>query len=317
MIKTFIDCGAYSAWKKNECSDLKLYIAFIKRFGAFFDSYSNLDVIAGRNGQYEFDPRRNEAAARQSYQNLQRMKDAGLNPIPVFHQGEDFSWLQRSIDDGERYIGFSPYKRQGRIGAMAWLDQCFDVLTENGRPLVQTHGFGVTSPVLLLRYPFRTVDSSRWALASGNGMILVPPEVDGRFDYSAQPTIIPMTDRVLHYAAHVDQRIHADIERMRRFLDQEVGITEDEARYSCRRRALITYFKGLEQAAWDRQASFLHHPSQRLRPADWPFEIALVSDVNKQEHELLVEMQVRRRLLSFYKLKGMDDAKLERFFTGR
>jgi hypothetical protein len=26
---------------------------------------------------------------------------------------------------------------------------------------------------------------------------------------------------------------------------------------------------------------------------------------------------VRRRLLSFYKLKGMDDAKLERFFTGR
>lgn len=102
-IKTLLDSGAYGAFtsKKHERIELTQYIAFIKSFGCFFDLYVNLDVIAGSRGDYEFDPELIEIAAKQSDENLRRMKDADLNPIPVFHQGENFSWLRRFRDDGE------------------------------------------------------------------------------------------------------------------------------------------------------------------------------------------------------------------------
>ena len=78
-----------------------------------------------------------EQSAKQSYHNLQVMKDAGLSPIPVFHQGERFDRQQRMLDDAESYIGLSPFSRSHRSDIIAWLDQCFAVLKST--PDVQTH----------------------------------------------------------------------------------------------------------------------------------------------------------------------------------
>ena len=35
------------------------------------------------------------------------MKEAGLNPLPVFHQDEEFRWLKKCLEDGEDYICLS------------------------------------------------------------------------------------------------------------------------------------------------------------------------------------------------------------------
>ena len=74
----------------------------------------NLDVIPGNFGIREWRPDEIEAAAAASYANQQKMKEAGLNPIPVFHQDENFRWLEKYLADGEDYICLSASQRSGR-----------------------------------------------------------------------------------------------------------------------------------------------------------------------------------------------------------
>jgi hypothetical protein len=50
------------------------------------------------------------------------MKDAGLKPLPVFHHGEHFSWLERMLADGESYIGISTAKNLPDLVQRRWLD---------------------------------------------------------------------------------------------------------------------------------------------------------------------------------------------------
>jgi hypothetical protein len=108
----FLDSGAFSAWGKGVTIDLDSYIAFVRRHETLLHAYVNLDVIPGQYGEREQKLERIEAAAASSYRNQQRMKDAGLRPIPVFHQDESFHWLKRMLDDGEPCIALSPHLRR-------------------------------------------------------------------------------------------------------------------------------------------------------------------------------------------------------------
>ena len=129
--------------------------------------------------------------------------------------------------------------------------------------------------------------------------------------------IVSLTDRSRHHL-HVDTLDDFDLDRLRRYLS-EVGITMAQARQlGYRPRVWARYFMGLQASCAAQQCSpILLHSSQRCRPKDWPFEIALVSTTEKWLNEVLVQCGVQRRLLSFYLLKGINGAKLERFFTGR
>ena len=201
-----LDSGAYSAWTRGARIDIREYIQFIQRNEALLACYVNLDVIAGDGGNRAWRQADIEKAAAQSYANQQRMKDAGLRPIPVFHQDEVVHWLERYLSDGECYIGLSPYKRQNRRDAVRWLDRCFTLLTANGRPLVKTHAFGVTSPIILHRYPWASADSSKWALAAGFGQVPVPVYTNGQPDFTVQHDAFAMTTRSTNQGRrHVDR----------------------------------------------------------------------------------------------------------------
>src|SRR5271166_6307135 len=92
-------------------------------------------------------------STEESYRNLQYMKSKGLNPLPVFHRGEPFSWLKRMLDDGEQYIGVSP--RSSDSASLAWLDKVFTLLTNpDGTPIIRIHGFGITATPVIFRYPW-------------------------------------------------------------------------------------------------------------------------------------------------------------------
>src|SRR4051812_44347063 len=86
VMSILLDSGAYSAWTKGVVIDLPSYIQFIKKHRRMLAGYVNLDVIPGQDGRRPHDREQIEAAARASYRNLQLMRDAGLTPIPVFHQ---------------------------------------------------------------------------------------------------------------------------------------------------------------------------------------------------------------------------------------
>ena len=179
--KIFLDCGAYGAWKHGITLDLDQYMSYVKLNQPLFHSHPNLDIIPGTDGS--------ERAATQSYQNQQRMKDAGLSPMPVFHRGDDFKFLERYLADGETSIALAvlPWDVPEHV-KVSWLSQCFSLITVQGRPAVATHGLAITGRRLLHRFPFTTADSRTWLLSGALGKIMVPLCIDGRFDYRRRPT---------------------------------------------------------------------------------------------------------------------------------
>jgi hypothetical protein len=170
-----LDSGAFSAWNKGEEINLNDYIAFVKAHEHLVDNYVCLDTIPGSMGRMDRSQDSIENSAKASYKNQQIMRDAGLSPIPVFHQGERFEWLEKYVSDGEPYVGISPYMRSTQTNLMKWLDECFSRITDaHGRALVKTHGFGVTSHEVMWRYPWHSVDSTTWAIAPAYGMLVTP-----------------------------------------------------------------------------------------------------------------------------------------------
>ena len=227
MMDILLDSGAFSAWNLGQRIDLDAYIGFVKANKGLIYRCINLDVIPGNFGSREWRPEAIEAAAAASYANQQKMKEAGLNPIPVFHQDENFRWLEKYLADGEDYICLSASQRAGRREKLTWLRDCLKLLCSQGRPLVRTHGLGETSTLICHEFPFTTVDSRRWFLAAAYGQIPVPIYCGGKPDYTLDPRIVSMTERSRGRPNHIDMR--DDRERVDRFL-AEVGVDVEQCR---------------------------------------------------------------------------------------
>lgn len=246
-VDLFLDSGVFSAWARKTSLDVKDYCKFIKRNSEYLECYATMDVIPGTFGskrtQKEVD-----VSAKGSYANQQLMKGRGLKPIPIFHQGESFTWLERYIADGEQYVGISTAKDLRNSEQRAWLDIVFSMITNaKGAPYIKTHGFGITNISLLLRYPWFTVDSTTWSLAAGFGLIYVPKIHDGKPDYSSIPMRIITSGRQQAAWSSARRQYEAlnpvDLAWVRRWLDH-VGVSQEEVRYksSARRSACLRYF---------------------------------------------------------------------------
>ena len=155
----FMDSGAYSAWTKKVEIDIDEYIKFIKNH--HIGKYIVLDVVGN---------------PKQTYDNLKHMESNGLQPIPVFHFGSDFKYLQQLVDENYYYICLG-----GTVGAstknkIEFFDKCFKSF-----PNTYFHGLGMTQIDILLKYPWFSVDSTAWLngrkyskLATFDGQIDLP-----------------------------------------------------------------------------------------------------------------------------------------------
>lgn len=149
----FIDSGGFSAMTQGVQINFAEYCAFVKRFKHRITTYANLDTIGN---------------AETTWVNQQRMHDAGLNPIPVFHTDEPFEYLERYADRYP-YIalgGMVPYMRQWKT-IMPWIIRCFKVAKDKS----VFHGFGCTTWNIISRVPWYSVDSSSWAASFRFGNI--------------------------------------------------------------------------------------------------------------------------------------------------
>lgn len=138
----FLDSGAYSAWTQGIEIDLGEYMRFIvdNRIG----KYINLDVVG--------DP-------EQTYTNMKRMEAAGLSPVPVFHMGSDFKYLDRMVYEGYEYICLG-----GTVGAhtntkIEFMDKVF-----RDYPDLFFHGLGINDKKLMDKYPWFSVDATTWLI---------------------------------------------------------------------------------------------------------------------------------------------------------
>jgi hypothetical protein len=159
------------------------YAAFLKENKDLFDVYVSVDVI--------FNP-------ELSWKVQKYMEDVHkLHPLPVFHSGESFTWLQKYIDNYE-YIGMSGLGQRAKkaqwianVGEPAWSMICND----KGMPRVKVHGFAMTSPDLIIEFPYFAVDSTSWLQFGKFGLIIIPRKKNNKFLFTESPHIISVSAR--------------------------------------------------------------------------------------------------------------------------
>lgn len=330
-ITLFFDSGAYSAWRRGVELPVKDYIKFLRRHERLFSCYVNMDVIPGANGKMTADPDVVEKSAKLSYRNLQTMHDAGLEPIPVFHQGERWYWLEKLLKDGEPYIGISPYARANKSEVKKWLDHVFSLLCDvKGKPSVRTHGFGMTVPSLIWRYPWATVDSTSWFLPAGYGIILCPNYKDGVADYHRHAIFVTVTGRASVGAQGRNLEDWAitrpqAYESILRYI-KECGKSIYEVRNVMKARYVCCgyFFKGL--AASIGVVNFQHQASSFLNDVQSAitglktdkdfFKMIFACPPRFMHSSSLNECAIGDRLISYFDVYKRDDADefLERYF---
>ncbi len=180
-IDLFLDSGAFSAWSQGIEVNIHDYIAFVKEHEDILTVYANLDVIGSAEG---------------TFQNQKIMEAAGLNPLPVFHVGEPWDYLQRYIDNYD-YVALGGMVGRPKPTLVPWLNQCFSkyICDDAGYPKAKIHGFGLTSLSLMLQYPWYSVDSTSWIMTSRMGSIYVPRYRNGEWIYDENSWKISVSSR--------------------------------------------------------------------------------------------------------------------------
>jgi hypothetical protein len=151
--EVFADSGAYSSFTQGITIDVRAYADWVKRWRHLFAVYANLDAIGN---------------AEQTRVNQQRLEDLGLTPLPVFHTGDSWEYLDWYLERYQ-YIalgGMVPYARTPKK-LMPWLVQCF----KRAQGHAVYHGFGCTGWSLMRSFPWYTVDSSSWGAGFRFGLV--------------------------------------------------------------------------------------------------------------------------------------------------
>jgi hypothetical protein len=181
-VDLFLDSGAFSAKAQNIEINIQNYISFILKNEQYISLYSNLDVIG--------DP-------KQTWKNQLIMEKAGLSPIPVFHYGENESWLRKYLKKGYDYISLGGMVPISTPALMMWLDQIFTkhLTDKKGIPIIKVHGFGLTSFSLIFRYPWYSIDSTSWVVTGRLGSIFIPEFKQGKWQYNTPPLKIAVSSK--------------------------------------------------------------------------------------------------------------------------
>lgn len=332
-VRLMLDSGAYSAWRAEGAIDVKDYIAYCVQNKHLLNVVVNLDVIPGHPRSHYTTTDQVEESAKKSYANHQRMKEAGLPSIPVFHQGERVHWLEQMLRDGETYIGLGPRTFYPTSEKMRWLNSVFNVITDaDGAPLVKTHGFACTSLSLISSYPWRSVDSTTWSLTPGYGMIIVPAWIDDAFDYRHATRVIMSGIQQSNKGANSRQFENmppAMQEVVERYVTEVVGTDLALLRYSpnTRRIAMLVYYLHLNEQLRDMRHHRSGHTSgpdhfdtsQMKRVGPWNLIQYFATEVMNDEWSFALQaVEATDRLVSYWAARKAPADALETYVrTGR
>ena len=164
-VAIFLDSGAFSVDTGKRFVTLDKYIHFIYDHYDLLTIFPCFDVVG--------DP-------QQTDDNLKIMKQAGLDPWPVV----TFGCLPTDVQDyAEEYGRFCI--AGGKKGSIkdhrAFTEMCFSVANQSKTP-IKIHGFGVSRPKWMLRFPYYSVDSMSWnGSAFGQLHLWDPPNEDMMF----------------------------------------------------------------------------------------------------------------------------------------
>ena len=156
-VDLFADSGAYSAATTGATIKLADYAAWLRHWEPLLTVQANLDVIGDHEG---------------TAVNFAQFRDAGCDPLPVFHTGEPWRVLEE-LCAGHPYVALGGVALHA-VGAakqrklMAWLIKAFQIARQPGTVF---HGFGITSAKLVRDLPFYSLDSSSYTFGQRFGLV--------------------------------------------------------------------------------------------------------------------------------------------------
>jgi hypothetical protein len=166
--RIFLDSGAFSAFTLGASISINEYANFILKHSGMLEVAANLDDLS----------KNREQAAKNTWRNQQELERlTGRNILPVFHCHEPEKYLVNLLDRYE-YIALGGMVPESNRWLLGWLDRLFSnyLCDAQGRARIKVHGFGLTSTLLMFRYPFYSIDSTTWVNGGKFGMIFIPDE---------------------------------------------------------------------------------------------------------------------------------------------
>lgn len=220
--KIFLDSGAFTAHKLGKTIDIHQYCDFIKEHEGLFDYYSNLDFI-GKKGQTS-----NRDTAEQTQENQTVMEERRLHPLPCFHFGEPFEFLQHYVKNYD-YICLGVTNSNSKL--IPYLTECFDkyICDRSGVPKVKVHGYGIADIELLSAYPFYSSDATTWMIPGRYGEIIIPHCRQGKWIYNENPWKVAVSTRSPKQSIngkHISKLTYLERKLVLKYI-QEKGFTEE------------------------------------------------------------------------------------------
>lgn len=170
-IDWLLDSGAFSVWTSGGVVDLDAYIEWAQGWHDEMPTVRaiNLDVIPGTPGGKPPTKRDRTAAIKASEKNAQRIRDAGLPVIEVYHWHEPIEVLDAMLDRRQpgMAIGIGGVAGHGSIvEKVAFVDGVFAHIKERAGGwdgIAPLHGLGIAPDAPLgRRYPWASTDASSW-----------------------------------------------------------------------------------------------------------------------------------------------------------
>lgn len=268
-----LDSGAFSVWNRGHKINLDEYIAFCKQYPDI-SYYVNLDVIPGRaRNKASIGTASVKKACREGWSNFERMIEVLPfdRVMPVFHQNDDFSYLEKMLDMGCGYIGISPANDESTKSRAHWIKCCARELCYDGsRMLVKVHGFAVTSYRLMdmvssIGWHWHSVDSASWKIQAAWGYIYIPVRNGNRWDYSKEPRnflVSPATDKKRHGMNAKPLLNHCDSafpQHVKDYIENECGMELGESeRVTVKRNYKVDLEAG--ETWYSKARNIIHRP---------------------------------------------------------
>jgi len=159
--KLLIDSGAFTAHRKDTVLDIDKYIKWLNDNDSTIDYAIELDHIPGKWGEIKTF-KDAEIGAEESWNNYLYMIERCISPtkiLPVFHQGENLTYLKRIVDYQINsqyipYICISGNKELTSSQREDWYAQCYSVIKQSNNPNVKVHCLGSATLSNAIKYPF-------------------------------------------------------------------------------------------------------------------------------------------------------------------
>lgn len=177
--KLLIDNGAFTVHRQGGEINIDEYIQWLNDNDEYIDRAIALDNIPGKWGSKRtYEELKNSPA--QTWENYLYMVDRCKSPqklLPVFHQGEDFRYLEQMVNHKIKesyveYICISGNKELTNKQREGWYAKCFEIIQNSENPNVKVHCLGSATESNAIKFPFTSMDATSWIMTGSNGGIL-------------------------------------------------------------------------------------------------------------------------------------------------